>query len=613
MHAEACEATRVRGEQSEELLDLRMDCLRSRLQELKATADVLAKADRAVVERAVPLAQGLAELDECANTALLRMVLRPVRDPETRKRLHGLGELFAQARALGRAGHAKDGLPVAEAALAEVQMTGWRPMEAEGLHLVGTLQQKLGREADAEKTLRRALLAATAGRNDPVAADAARLLVHVVGSALVRPEEGLALSEQAFALLERLGEDPTRRAALLRIVARLHGDQGRHSEAAALLEKALAALEAQTERPDQREIGAACLELGTQLRHLGKYAEAATYLQRALDLWQRENGSDHPLVALAHQHFGGLCWTEDRYAEAGEHYAQALRILEQAYGPEHPQVADAINGLALVRVALGAYREAEELGLRAIKVYEKTTAPNHPSLASAYNSLCNAQLRLGHYRDAEATCRHALDLRQGALAEHPATANPLHNLARALSGQGQHEAALALHERALALRQKTLGPTHSEVAVSMGWVGEELLLLRRCPAAVTVHQRALALQEANSASAVDRAATLEGVGASLLVCGSPAEAIAPLERALAMFAEEKARLEYLGRTRFVLARALWETARDRERALSLAQQAREDFASAQGDAAAGKATEVAAWLTARAPFVVRPTAAPARP
>lgn len=58
MHTSACEATRLRGEQSEELLDLRMQCLTERLDALRATVDVLAAADSTVVARASSGAAG---------------------------------------------------------------------------------------------------------------------------------------------------------------------------------------------------------------------------------------------------------------------------------------------------------------------------------------------------------------------------------------------------------------------------------------------------------------------------------------------------------------------------------------------------------------------------
>ena len=51
MRREACQATRVRGDQSEDLLDRRMFCLDQRLKEIGALTDLLTRADRQVVLR----------------------------------------------------------------------------------------------------------------------------------------------------------------------------------------------------------------------------------------------------------------------------------------------------------------------------------------------------------------------------------------------------------------------------------------------------------------------------------------------------------------------------------------------------------------------------------
>src|SRR5262249_29576001 len=52
MRRDACEATRLRGEQSEELMDLRMACLDGRLGELGALVDVMCSADADAVREA---------------------------------------------------------------------------------------------------------------------------------------------------------------------------------------------------------------------------------------------------------------------------------------------------------------------------------------------------------------------------------------------------------------------------------------------------------------------------------------------------------------------------------------------------------------------------------
>ena len=69
MYEEACEATQIRGEQSAEVLDLRMSCLQERLGGLRALTDVFSDANGEVVENAVSAANALASLDRCADVA----------------------------------------------------------------------------------------------------------------------------------------------------------------------------------------------------------------------------------------------------------------------------------------------------------------------------------------------------------------------------------------------------------------------------------------------------------------------------------------------------------------------------------------------------------------
>src|SRR5205807_2111714 len=52
---ETCQATRIRGEQSEALLDLRMQCLDARLDEARSTVETLMRGEPDIVEAAARL------------------------------------------------------------------------------------------------------------------------------------------------------------------------------------------------------------------------------------------------------------------------------------------------------------------------------------------------------------------------------------------------------------------------------------------------------------------------------------------------------------------------------------------------------------------------------
>jgi hypothetical protein len=78
----------------------------------------------------------------------------------------------------------------------------------------------------------------------------------------------------------------------------------------------------------------------------------------------------------------------------------------------------------------------------------------------------------------------------------------------------------------------------------------------------------------------DLSLALAKVARALLGLGRGKDARATAERALAALDPTKASALTLARTRFILARALWETAGDRARARELAVQARNSYAEA---------------------------------
>ncbi len=86
-YTDACEATAVRGEQSAEVLDLRMSCLQGRLDSVKALTDLFAHADGNTVEKASAAVDGLGDLARCSDIPVLRAVVKPPDDPATKARV----------------------------------------------------------------------------------------------------------------------------------------------------------------------------------------------------------------------------------------------------------------------------------------------------------------------------------------------------------------------------------------------------------------------------------------------------------------------------------------------------------------------------------------------
>jgi hypothetical protein len=144
MHTEACEATRRRGEQSEELLDLRMACLSDRQQELKSLVDIFSRGEPSVLAKAPQAALGLTPLSGCANAVALKAPVAMPADPAVRSRAEELRQKLAQVGALSLAGKYAEGLPLAQAAVAGSRELRYRPLEADALSQLGTLQARAG-------------------------------------------------------------------------------------------------------------------------------------------------------------------------------------------------------------------------------------------------------------------------------------------------------------------------------------------------------------------------------------------------------------------------------------------------------------------------------------
>jgi len=215
MYGETCEATHVRGEQSAEVLDLRMDCLNRNRDSLRALTDLFAKADAEIVGKAVAAANALPEVARCADVAVLRAVLPPPRDPQAREQVARLRARSAEARALGDAGRWQQGIAQARPLLDEATQLGYEPVVAEILALLGWLDGMIGGSERSVAESEQAVWAAEATRHDEVAADAAINLVASVGYQLARPEEGERWGRFADAILKRMGPGHERLRAWL--------------------------------------------------------------------------------------------------------------------------------------------------------------------------------------------------------------------------------------------------------------------------------------------------------------------------------------------------------------------------------------------------------------
>jgi serine/threonine protein kinase/tetratricopeptide (TPR) repeat protein len=325
LYIEACEATRVRGEQSDEVLDLRMACLDEGRGDLAALVRLYRYPTAEVIENAVAAANALGTLERCENVELLRSGVRPPPDVATRQVVDRLRGELAELRALTRVGRLKDGIAVATPLEREARAVGYAPLLAEVLFAVCRLAEEQGAPAEAARLCEEAFSIALASRHDETAAETA---TQMLGYTWTRPEVSDVWSRTAEAVLRRIGGHDRLWGWLYTNRALVQSRHGNLEEALANEHRAVAAKE-KALGPDDPDVGISVTNLAVYLDDLGRLAEAIEVARRAVEIVERGVGPDHPRAGISLSNLAEFLGRAERWDEAVTHGERALGIFER--------------------------------------------------------------------------------------------------------------------------------------------------------------------------------------------------------------------------------------------------------------------------------------------
>ncbi len=546
-HTHACEAT-ARGEQSEQMLDRRMQCLDDRRRSLSALAEVLADApDDGVVRNAPDAARALPAIDPCDDLA--RLAAAPVQDPASA----GVRDAIARAYAWADVGRYADAHKAAEAAQALAADDDDAALQAEVALAVGSMQARVGEHEAAAQTLQRAHFAAQRARADFTAAEAAVRLVAVVGDNLRRSEAGLLWGEHATAAIERAGGD-----------AQLTTQLDTH--------------------------------LGTLYTHVPDLEAAEAAYRRAEAAEVAAHGEDAPELTVILNGLGSVAVARKDYAAAREHYQRALDIKRAHLGPGHPSLGTTWLNLGIAAKNLGQYEEARARYEAARDLWEAALGPDHPSLGTVHNNLGTLAAAQSEPAMAKAEYETACRIWEGALPpDHPDVSMCLMNLGATVRELGDLDRARELISRSLQLRRQRLGETHPFIAITHVNLGD-VELEAHDPAAALVHFEAArdVWAQAHDPDHADHAYALTGIGRAHMDMGHPELGIAALERAVQLRDPETVEPRLAASSRFILARAMVQAGLDRAKAREVALDAKRLFETVDGTRE--PVDEVAQWL-----------------
>ena len=184
-------------------------------------------------------------------------------------------------------------------------------------------------------------------------------------------------------------------------------------------------------------------EVAQSFRAMGQIAlgerdadEAASFLEKALEIQKKELGENDPDVAETLFALGDLALFGKEFGPAEEHYRRALEILEESYGEGSDRTAQAWTSLAKLYEKKQQWSKAQPLLGRAVESVEAVLGPSHLDVANLLEKTARVYLVAGAVEKAVEPLERALRIRQDRLGEdHPATA-------RVLQLQGRHSALL---------------------------------------------------------------------------------------------------------------------------------------------------------------------------
>ena len=582
---QVCRATRVSRSQPEEVFALRMGCLERRREELESLVQALSLPDTGLADVGPKAVTALTPLAGCNNVEALRAPLGRPADATGRAREKVLRAQYAEGKAKLDTAHYPEGLALATSVVSGARELHDLPLEAEGLELRGTFEERLGRIPQADDSFEAGVNAAEAGNHRRLVAlnAARRTRIKMIRSQFDASRE---LARFGRAALAGAGGDLLISATLDMAEGAVEFRHGAPSAAFAFFQAALAT-RLQALGPDHPDVAGARNNVGAALSVLGRTAEATAQMQLALASYEHVLGSRHPETTNAQQNLAVILHSVERLPEAQALFDQALPSLEAQLGAENSHLSQVLDVGSRIYRDLNRPEVAAVLAERAVRLLEKDGKDvNGADLADRLANLSDSQLKLGRVGPAEASLRRALSVSLAALKTDPkleaTTVRMYAALATFLTHHGTRAEAMDL------VRRAELGLKHSGTwnADDANGVISELGLAFE---ALGDTGRALGLAEQHLAgreklsgvSSPENLAALTQLGSAQLHAKKAALAQATFERALTLALAHRAWPGTTGPLRLYLARALPPGAASRARVTALLTSAQSDLETAQ--------------------------------
>ena len=406
-HRRVCEATRVRGDQSDTLLDLRMRCLVRARERFELLVGELAATTDAWTRAAAPGAVGELAIESCESLTSPGELALPT-DPGQRAQVESVERGLDRATvqfSLGRYDAAKTQTAALERAVGKLAVPR---IKASWLALAASIEARTGDPETARTQLDEAQLAAAA-------ADAPELELDVwsrrLRNELFAGDRAKVLEWATFAkaAAKRVGRDG---AEIDGIVGEALRGAGKYAAARASLELALSSKDPM--RPEQRAILE--MNLGSVQLAIGDSTAALATFQAARDRVLSAFGDHHPDLAIYNDKLAAAHRARGELRAAKALHDRSLELRTAAFGPDDRAVATSLLYRAQTELEAGDLTGADKDATRARAIREKVYGEKSARLGEIHETIADLALARGlpelaqqHYTQAQARDGH-LDL-----------------------------------------------------------------------------------------------------------------------------------------------------------------------------------------------------------
>ncbi|XP_013388678.1 uncharacterized protein LOC106157545 [Lingula anatina] len=266
---------------------------------------------------------------------------------------------------------------------------------------------------------------------------------------------------------------------------------------------------------------------------LGDADGAANAFQGALAFTEKIFGGHHKFTAAMIHDLACAMSAQGNHAEALSTFQRALRMKEDVLG-ESASTAHTLYKIGHEMLTISDPAGAVKSIQRAVAIMEKIHGDHHESTADMIHNLACAMSAQGNYAEALLTFQRALRIKEDLLGESASTSLTLYEIGQNMLTMSDPAGAEKSFQRALDIRENIHGEHHTITADTIHELARAMSAQGNHAGALRTFQRALRIKENLLGESASTSLTLYKIGHEMLIMSDPAGAEKSFHRALSI-------------------------------------------------------------------------------